>query len=137
MSVSIHNSMWKINTPERTEKIRAAQKGRKFTEEHKQHIKDSIKDRYGKNNSFYGKHHREETKKIWTLINTKYDVIQMKNGEIINIFTSIKNAALFCIENEYTSAKLSSVMYRIYYTCKGNQKLCYGYEWKYKEKCID
>ena len=137
MGRAISASMWKINTPERTEKIKAAQKGRKFTEEHKQHIKESIKDRHGTNNSFYGKHHTEETKKIWTLINTKYDVIQIKDGSIVNIFTSVKEAALFCLENGYTSAKLSSVMYRIYYTCKGNQKVCYGFEWEYKEKCID
>lgn len=137
MSIGIKNSMWKINTLERTAKIIASQKGRKFTEEHKQHIKESIKDRTGENNSFYGKHHTEETKNTLSLINTKYNVIQIKDGVILNVFESVKCAATWCIENNLTSAKLSSVMYRIYHTCDGHQNICYGFNWKYIKKCID
>lgn len=137
MGIAIHNSMWKINTPERTAKIRAAQKGRKFTQEHRQHIKDSIGDRFGKNNSFYGKRHSEYTKNKISDANTKYYVIQILDDNNIKKFNSVKEAAQYCIDSGYTTAKLSSVMYRIYVTCIGKQKVCYNYKWKYEEKCID
>lgn len=139
MSVAVSAAMWKINTPERTKKIRDAQKGRKFSELHKQHIRESIGDRHGEHNSFYGKTHSDETKQKISDSNTKYFVCQCdpETGSTVNTFDSVKHAAEYCMCSGITSAKLSSVMYRIYYTCKGNQKLCYGYYWKYVEKCID
>ena len=137
MSVGIKNSMWKINTPERTAKIIAAQKGRKFTEEHKQHIRESIGDRHGTNNAFYGKHHTQKTKDTISLANTKYSVVQEKDGCTIQTFSNVKEAAEWCIKNNLTNGKLSSVMYRIYYTCIGKQKVSYGFNWNYVEKCID
>lgn len=137
MGASISNAMWKINTPERTAKIIAAQKGRSFTEEHKQHIKESIGDRYGKNNPFYGKHHSSCTKRKISDSKIIYNVCQYENGILLNTFSSVENAAMYCIESGYTCAKLRSVMYRIYYTCIGKQKECYGFNWKYLEKCID
>lgn len=133
MGVSISKSMWKINTPERTAKIIAAQKGRKFTEEHKQHIRESIGDRHGENNSFYGKKHSDDTKT--KISNTKSEhivnQIDQSNSSIINTFNSVRDAAKFCIDNGYTTAKLSSVMYRIYATGYGWQKVAYGYGWEF------
>ena len=137
MSIGIKKSMWKINTPERTAKIIAAQKGRKFTEEHNKHIKESIVNRYGVNNPFYGKHHTVESKMKMSQSLTRYDVVQMKDDIAINKFHSVMEAAQWCIDNGYTSAKLSSAMYKVYYTCIGKQKICYGFNWKYVKKCID
>ena len=137
MGIAISNSMWKINTPERTAKISATQKGRKFTEEHKRHIAESVHDREGAGNPFYGKKHTDETKQKISDKNTRYDVIQSDASGILNVFDSVRDAACYCIETGLTSAKLSSAMYRIYTTCIGNQKQCYGFFWKYKEKCID
>lgn len=137
MSIGISNSMWKINTPERAKKISDAQKGRKFTEEHKKHIKESIHDRYGDGNPFYGKHHTDDTKHKISDANTKYRVVQKSGEDVLNIFDSVTESAQYCIDSGLTSAKITSVMYRIYYTCVGNQKVCYGYNWEYLEKCID
>lgn len=137
MSEKISAAMWKINTPERTAKIIAAQKGKKLTEDHKKHIKESVGDRYGENNPFYGKHHSDKTKKKISDANIEYSVCQYDGDKLLNIFDSVESASLYCIQSGYTGAKLSSVMYRIYYTCAGNQKVCYGYNWEYLEKCID
>ena len=137
MSEKISAAMWKINTPERAKKISEAQKGRKFTEDHKRHIKESVHDRYGEGNPFYGKHHTDATKQKISDANTKYSVVQKNCDSVLNTFDSVFEAAQYCIDSGFTSAKMSSVMYRIYYTCIGKQKVCYGYNWEYLEKCID
>ena len=36
--------------------------------------------------------------------------------ELLNTFDCVEDAGNYCIINEYTTAKLSSIMYRIYYT---------------------
>lgn len=137
ISIASKRNMYRINTPERTAKIIAAQKGRPFTEEHRQHIKNSIGNREKENNPFYGKKHTLESKLKMSDSSIKYGVFQMKDEKVLGVFKSVKEAAIWCIDNNYTNATLSSVMYRIYYTCKGNQKLCYGFNWKYVKKCID
>lgn len=139
MGKSISASMWKINTPERTAKIRNAQIGRKFTEKHKQHIKESIGNRFGCCNPFYGKSHKESTRRLLSDKNSKYCVIQydLKTGENLNIFDTVRLAAEYCISMNFTTGKISSVMYRIYTTCLGKQSKCYEFGWKYVEKCID
>lgn len=130
---SISKVMWKINTPERTAKIIAAQKGRKFTEEHKRHIKEAVGDRYGENNPFFGKQHSEETRDKISSANSEHTVNQIdpNSGEILNTFCSVREAAKFCIESGYTKAKLSSVMYRIYATSYGRQKIAYSFGWEF------
>lgn len=140
MSIGISKSMWKINTPERTAKIIKAQKGRKFTYEHRKHISEAcMGKRCGKDNSFYGKHHTDTTKQKLSLANTKYEVqqIDINTDKVINTFNSVKESALYCLDNSYTNAKLSSAMYRIYYTCIGKQKQAYNFKWKYIERCND
>lgn len=130
---SISKVMWRINTPERAAKISATQKGRKFTEEHKQHIRESIGDRYGENNPFFGKQHSEETKSKISFANAehKVDQIDPESGDVLRNFDSVREAAKFCIDCGYTTAKLSSVMYRIYATGYGIQKVAYNYAWKF------
>ncbi len=140
MGIAISNSMWKINTPERTSKIIAAQKGRNFTEEHRRHISEACKGkRCGEDNPFYGKHHTEATKSIYSQCNTKYAVqqIDLVTGNVLNIFKNVPQAALYCQRQHYTEAKLSSIMYRLYYTCVGKQKHAYQFGWKYVKRCND
>lgn len=55
------------HTEETKTKISESRKGIIFTDDHKKHISDSIKNRGGMSgdrNPFYGKHHSEETRKI-------------------------------------------------------------------------
>ena len=138
MGIAISNAMWKINTPERTAKIIAAQKGRMFTDEHRKHISEAcMGKRFGENNPFYGKHHSDDTKLKMSQSSIKYDVQQFdSDGILMQTFNSVRDAAQFCIDSNYTDAKLSSVMYRIYYTCMGKQNHAYNYIWKYVEKDV-
>lgn len=137
---SVSKNMWKINTPERTAKIIAAQKGRKFTYEHRKNISIACKGkRKGEENAFYGKHHSKESKKKMHDSSIKYYVQQLdfETDEVLNTFDCVEDASNYCITNNYTTAKLSSVMYRIYYTCIGKQSHAYGFKWKYIERCND
>lgn len=137
---SVSENMWKINTPERTAKIIAKQKGRKFTEEHKKKISIACKGkRTGSDNSFYGKHHTTNSKKKMHDSSVKYYVqqIDFDTEEVLNTFSCVEEAGKYCVDNNYTSAKLSSVMFRIYYTCVGKQRHAYGFKWKYIERCND
>ena len=63
--------------------------------------------------------------------------IDRETGEVLNTFDCVEDASNYCITNNYTTAKLSSVMYRIYYTCIGKQSHAYGFKWKYIERCND
>lgn len=137
---SVSENMWKINTPERTAKIISAQKGRKFTDEHRKNISLACKGkRTGENNGFYGKHHSKESKKKMHESSIKHYVQQLdfETMNILNTFDCVEDASKYCIDNKYTTAKLSSVMYRIYYTCIGKQAHAYGFRWKYIERCND
>lgn len=119
----------------RADKISNALKGRTFTAEHKYKISQNAKLRIGKKNSFYGKTHSQKTKQKISLANTKYRVeqIDLSNNNIINVFDSVKLAAKYVISNNITNAKINSVMYRIYYTCMGNQTKAYNFGWRYEE----
>lgn len=136
---TVRQNMYKINTPERTAKIIASQKGRKFTELHKLHIKESCAGkRTGEHNAFYGKTHTELSKLKMSQSSIKYKVLQLdSNNVVINCFPSVREAASFIKNNNLSNAKLSSIMYRIYYTCIGNQNIAYNFKWKYEDKCID
>lgn len=114
MGIAISKSMWKINTPERTAKIIAAQKGRPFTLEHRQHISEScVGKRKGKENPFYGRKHTLETRQHMSEVKIKYYVqqVDLLTNEILNTFNSVEDAAKYCQINNFTTAKLSSVMY--------------------------
>lgn len=127
-------------TEERAQKISLALKGVPKSEEHKKHLSEARKGKYtGHANGFYKKHHTRESKKKMHDSKIRYYVeqIDLDTGDIINIFDCVEDAAKYCINKEYTVAKLSSVMYRIYYTGVGNQKSAYGFGWNYQERCND
>lgn len=58
---SEHNKLHQ-NTEEYKTKLSIALKGRVFSEEHKRKLSEFAKTRVGNKNSFYGKHHSDETK---------------------------------------------------------------------------
>lgn len=127
-------------TEERAKKISYALKGKKLTEEHKKHLSEARKGKYtGYDNGFYMKHHTKESKQKMHDSSIKYFVkqIDLDTNTVLNVFDCVEDAAKYCIFNDYTKAKLSSVMYRIYYTCVGNQKSAYGFGWCYQERCND
>jgi group I intron endonuclease len=134
---SVKASMYKINTPERTAKIIKAQKGRKFTEEHKQHLRESCKGkRYGENNPFYNKEHKQSTKDTIGYCNAKFSICQydLKTGDVINTFKTLNEAASYIKDSNITNAKLKSIKYRITYTCENKQSHAYNFGWKYIDK---
>lgn len=120
-------------------KISEANKGIKFTEEHIRHLKESHLPMSGTNNPMYGKKHSEETRrkisekkkgvrlseetkqKISKKV-LKRPVMQMDfNGNIVREFSSVKQAA-----NE-----MNAQTQNIIAVCKGKQKSCRGYIWRY------
>ena len=127
-------------TLERAQKISYALKGVPKSAEHRKNLSASRMGKYTKEqNGFYGKHHTKESKQKMHDSSIKNFVLQidLHTGQIIQIFDCVEDAAKYLIKKEYTEAKLSSVMYRIYYTCVGKQTHAYGFGWKYQEKCND
>ena len=60
-------------------------------------------------------------------------VIQLDDKDNgLNIFGSQKEAALFLIKNNFTSAASKTVGGHIGQCCKGQFNKCYGFKWKYK-----
>lgn len=127
-------------TQERANKISRALKGVPKSEIHKKHLSEARKGKYtGYDNGFYMHHHTKATKQKMHDSSIKYYVkqIDLDTNAVINVFDCVEDAAKYCIEKGYTQAKLSSVMYRIYYTSVGNQKSAYGFSWCYQERCND
>lgn len=127
-------------TVERAKKISKAHKGIPKSMEHRKKLSDARKGKYtGFDNGFYMKHHTKESKQKMHDSSIKYYVqqIDLKTCSVINEFECVESASRYLLDNNFTSAKLSSVMYRIYYTCVGRQKMAYGFGWQYRERCND
>lgn len=127
-------------TEERSRKISYALKGVPKSLEHRKKLSMA---RIGKctkeQNGFYNKHHTAESKQKMHESSIKYLVeqIDLSTHNIIQVFDCVEDGAKYLIDNNFTRAKLSSVMYRIYYTCAGKQSYAYGFGWKYQERCND
>lgn len=137
ISIKSKENMYKINTPERTAKIIAAQKGRKFTDEHRRHISEACKGkRFKENNSFYGKKHSKQTKEFIGYNNATYSICQydLTTLQVLNNFKTLNEAAEYIQQNNYTNAKIKSIKYRLTVTCEGKQKHAYNFGWKYINK---
>lgn len=130
----------KIYTPERAMKISKANKGVPKSLEHRRKLSEfRLKNRElycGENNAFYGRKHSDVSIEKMSYSHRKYSIIQIDKTtqEIINTFVDINTATQYVKEKLRPNAKLSSIKYRIYKTCKGVQTECYGYCWKYIDK---
>lgn len=120
-------------------KISESHKGVKFSEEHILHIKQNRPNISGENNPMYGKHHSEDTKKKISeskkgmkvsketaerlkSIAKRVPVAQFdKNQNMIRVFNSVKEAA------DYVGANPQNISA----VCRGKQKSCKGYFWRY------
>lgn len=123
------NSYWygKHKTEETKQKISMAITGQKRTDEQKKHIKENHADFTGKNHPLYGKHHSEETKnKLSIKCSTPVDMYDC-NGKYIKTFHGMTEAG------RETPANINGISR----CCKGKQKTCGGYIWKYSEKYKD
>lgn len=120
-----------IYTPERSKKISDANKGKKFSDEHKQKLSDIAKHRTGEKNPFYGKHHSDEIKKKWSDdMSYTYQQIDKITGEVINSFSNINEAARYIKSLHITDAKEKSIAHGISMCCEQRYKSSYGYIWK-------
>lgn len=140
---SVKKVMYKINTPERNKKIGDAQRGRKFTPEHCQHIKEGCAGkRFGKDNPFYGHKHTDETNKKISDKNTVHAVVQFDRytNERLQTFKNCNHAAQWCKDNGFATSLLGTCATRIGFVCKdkvNTERVAYGFKWKFLEECND
>lgn len=133
-SVAAGSHLW--NTPERAAKIKAAQKGRKFTEEHLQRIREaaSRNKRFGADNPFGGRRHTESAKKQMSLSSTKNQIqrISKSDNSVLETYSNQWEAANWVKDNLPVTGRLDSVYHRIseaMYHLNGI-KSAYGFYWK-------
>lgn len=138
-------------------KISRVNKGRKFSEERNQRIREIMTGRdykpewrtalsrsrigrfTGQDNPFHGKHHTEATKKIIREHNSGDRVLQLDlEGNIIQEFFNLMDAGRWASEN-VSKAKYTTCATRIREVCYNPNKECtaYGYRWRFKGRSID
>ncbi len=91
--------------------------------------------RTGSSNSFFGKQHTAEVRKILSEKNGfPVEMVDLSTGEAIRRFTSATDASRFLINQGIVKAK--SAVHRILYVCQsGNpHHRAYGYNWRFVEK---
>ena len=111
--------------------IRKPKKSKRNPNAKNKYLSDLASKRTGEKNSFYGKHHTDETKNKISKINSKkvlmYDLL---TGKTIKKFNSIKNASDYIISMGLSNAKCCSS--RISKVCRENGiNKAYGYGWKF------
>lgn len=125
---------------ERNERIRKAMIGRDYKPEWRAALSAARIGRFGgKNNSFYGKHHTDVTKKTIGMKNTKYRVYRLDKDtlEVIEVYESAMDAARWVIENGLSSV-LGTCNTRILFVCDPEKnRTAYGFRWRLEKKCID
>ena len=91
--------------------------------------------RKGVKNSFYGKHHSQETIDILRQKNSKpVGMYDLTTGNLLKEFSSIKEAEIYLIDNNITTS--SAVSCRISKVCRLNTTYnrAYGYNWRFINK---
>ena len=99
-------------------------------------ISDFASKRTGNKNSFYGKTHSEETRKILSEKKIKYiriGMFDLETKQLIAEFNNVPEAAMYVIKNNISNSSLSSIKNRIKCVCKLNTDYnrAYGYNWRY------
>lgn len=138
---SVKAGSYRWNTPERAAKIKAAQKGRVLTQEHRQKLSKSRQGKYtGVDNPFYQKHHTQRTKDIISEANHKHAVEQLdkSTGVRLAVFPDLHAAVKYILSSGKTTAKYTSVYDRIRIACyraQGTQS-AYGFVWNFIDKSV-
>lgn len=122
-------------------KMSNSHKGKKLSEETKKNLSLAMKGRFtGDSNSFYGRHHTEETKAKTKATKIRLNIckavigINLKTGEIVK-FGSIADAGRFILKSRKTT--LHTIRNCINEALKGRNKTAYGYKWRYVDKLND
>jgi group I intron endonuclease len=139
-------------------KMSLSNSGRKFSDERNEHLREVMTGRYYKpewkaalsaarmgrftkeDNSFYGKHHSDETKRKIRESNSGSHVLQIDdNHNVVNEFYNLHDAGQWVSDNGLTKAKGTTCAGRIRVVCCSEFGKCraYGYFWKFKERSID
>ena len=95
-------------------------------------MSESAKKKVGELNSFYGKHHTEETKRRISEHRSKKIVMLDNNKTILKEFNSIKEAAIYIIANKeeficVKSNRVDTISKRIDVVCHQGYGTAYGY----------
>ena len=116
----------------RNGKISSALRGREKSPEHRKSLSQSRIGKYsGEENSFYGKHHTEDTKRHLSELRGKAVVmIDKDTDEPIKEFPSAKAANDYLIAIGATKNRTANG--RILDICYGGGKTAYGYKWSFK-----
>ncbi len=114
----------------RSEKIRQKALGRKFSDEHRRKLSESASNRFGENNSFYGKHHTAQSIQKMRDKKLLYDFLMIDNDIVVNRYSSVYDAAVYIKDMYGIQSKLSSIEYRIRECCYGRSHKAYGFRWK-------
>lgn len=135
ISESVAAGSYRWNTPERAAKISAAQKGRKFTDEHRQRIQEAANrnKRFGDDNPFGGRRHTESSRKKMSLSSTKNQIqrISKSDNSVLETYSNQWEAAKWVKNNLPVTGRLESVYHRIseaMYHLNGI-KSAYGFYW--------
>ena len=123
-------------SPERNQHLREIMTGREYKQEWKDALSAARLGRFkGEENPFFGKHHTQQTKDIIRNTNSGENVIQLdREGNVIAEFFNLADAGRWVAEN-VSSAKYTTCATRIREVCVSNNPKCtaYGYHWKLKE----
>ena len=105
-----------------------------LTERQKGILSECAKQRIGEKNPFFGKLHKESTKKMISDANSKpVCQIDLKTGEVLNEFSSALEAGK-SLGNPRLNSEIIKCC-RGYVSPSGRHYLtCKGYKWKYKEQ---